>query len=152
MPLLHDTATRDALIARLRTVRDDSPRKWGALTADQMLWHLTQGLLICMGKVDISKEKSPMPFPMPAFMARFMVLEMPWPKGVPTMKVSLPAQGAKYDLEAERARTLATIEEFVTRPLAGPWPHHPVLGDMTGEQYSRLQAKHLNHHLTQFSA
>ena len=152
MALLHSATDRNALIARLQTLRADSPRKWGELTVDQVFWHLTQGLLMCMGKLDLSKEKSPFPFPMPAFMARFFVLEMPWPKGVPTLKISLPERGAKYDLEAERARTLATIEEFVARPLHGPWPHHPILGDMTGEQYSRLQSKHINHHLVQFSA
>ena len=152
MASLHDATDRAALVARLRALRADSPRKWGTLTVDQMFWHLTQGLLMTMGKLDLSKEKSPFPFPLPAFLARFMVLEMPWPHGVPTMKITLPAQQAKYDLEAERARTLATIEEFVARPLNEAWPHHPVLGDMTGEQYSRLQAKHINHHLVQFSA
>src|SRR5262249_30454072 len=140
---------REALKKRVRAVRADSPRQWGQMSADQMMWHLCQGLDMCMGKLDLSGEKSPLPFPMPAAFMRFMVIEMPWPKGAPTLKVA-KAEAKPYDLEAERARCLATIDEFAARPLHGSWPHHPVLGDVTGEQYSRLQAKHLNHHLTQF--
>jgi hypothetical protein len=152
MASLHNSEDREALKARLRALRLDSARKWGVMSVDQMFWHLSAGLDMCMGKLDLSQEKSPLPIPMPSWVARFMVLEMPWPKGAPTLKLVLPEKQKQYDLEAERARCLATIDEFAARPLNGTWPHHPVLGDMTGEQYSRLQAKHLNHHLAQFSA
>ena len=151
MASLHNAADREALKKRVQAVRADSSRKWGEMSADQMMWHLCQGIDMCMGKVDISNEKSPLPFFMPAAFMRYMILEMPWIRGAPTMKVA-KAEQKKYDLEAERARCLAAIDEFAARPLNGQWPQHPVLGDMSGEQYSRLQAKHLNHHLIQFGA
>jgi hypothetical protein len=33
-----------------------------------------------------------------------------------------------------------------------PWPTSGILGGMTGREWSRLEAKHLDHHLKQFSA
>ena len=152
MPTLHNAAEREALKVRLRAVRADSVRRWGVMSAGQMMWHLTAAMEMCMGKLDVSGEKSPLPFPVPKALLRFMIIEMPWPRGAPTLKaVRAENQAEKqYDLEAQRARTLATMDEFAARPLDGLWPLHPLLGQVRGEQYSRLQAKHLNHHLTQF--
>ena len=59
-------------------------------------------------------------------------------------------------LAAEKARCLELLEQFASLQLAGPlahnWPEHIAAGKLTGEQYSRLQHKHVAHHLTQFSA
>jgi hypothetical protein len=60
--------------------------------------------------------------------------------------------GDRYDLEVERARCLALIDEFAARPLAGEWPYHFTFGRISGAETSRLQAKHLDHHLRQFGA
>ena len=145
MPQLHDRAYRDAIKARVLAVKSDAKPKWGSMSVDQMMWHLGQGLEISMGRVSTSGEKSP---PLPKALLRFFVLDMPWPKGAPTMKATKAEKG--YDLEAERARCLKLIDEFAARPLNGSWPIHPILGAMTGEQNSRLHAKHINHHLNQF--
>ena len=147
MARLHDPTVRDSIKQRLQSLKPDAARRWGAMTVDQMLWHAAAALQLCMGQLDTSGEKtSPLPKPL----LRFMVLRLPWPKGAPTTQVVKATQ--KYDLETERARCLRLIDEFTARPLDGPWPVHPVLGEMTGDQYSRLQAKHLDHHLTQFGA
>lgn len=151
MSTLHDPATREALKARLRGVRADSPRKWGEMSPDQMMWHLCAGMEMCMGVLDISREKNPLPIPLPRFLVRWMILGMPWPRGAPTLSVAY-AGGKQFDLEAERARCLRIMDEFAARPLNGPWPYHPFMGQLTGEQYSMLQIKHINHHLAQFSA
>lgn len=56
----------------------------------------------------------------------------------------------QYDLESERSRCLQLIDELAARRLDDDWPPHPAFGRMTGPEVSRLHAKHLNHHLTQF--
>ena len=147
MPKLHDSEYRESIKARVKAVRPDAPRKWGSMSVDQMMWHLGSTLEMCLGRLT-SDEKPP--FPLPKTLFRLIVLDMPWPKGAPTLPQT-KASG-QYDLEAERARCLRLIDEFTTRPLDGPWPVHPILGTMSGNQYSRLQAKHINHHLTQFGA
>lgn len=55
-----------------------------------------------------------------------------------------------YDFHAEQARCLRLIDKVASTDIEGEWPLHPMLGRMKGTQISRLHAKHLNHHLTQF--
>jgi hypothetical protein len=57
-----------------------------------------------------------------------------------------------HDFQAERSRLLALLEEFGTRDLAACAFEHAGLGPMSGKDSSRLQAKHLDHHLRQFGA
>lgn len=81
---------------------------------------------------------------------RFFVMYMPWPKNAPTHP-SAKAQGT-HDFEAERRRCLSLIERFVSTPIDGPWPEDAAWGRVSGSFASRLQAKHFNHRVSQFSA
>jgi hypothetical protein len=146
MPELHDPTVREALKARVRAVRPDARGKWGSMTVDQMLWHLSSALELCLGGSDPGRDTAP--FPMPKPMLRFAVLNLPWPQGVPTLEALKATK--RYDFAAEQARLLRLIDEFTAKPTRDRWPEHPVLGNMSGSQYSRLQAKHILHHLEQF--
>ena len=55
-----------------------------------------------------------------------------------------------YDFAAEHDRCLRLVDELTSKPLDDAWPDSPMLGRMNGSEVSRLHAKHLNHHLTQF--
>jgi hypothetical protein len=68
--------------------------------------------------------------------------------GAPT-SAPYKARGT-HDFEAERARCLRLVDEFAAKPLDDQWVDSPALGHMTGRDHTRMQAKHLNHHLTQF--
>jgi hypothetical protein len=144
MASLHDPAHRSQLIARLNGLRPDSQRRWGKMTVDQMLWHVSDALALSLGEITVGSEKPPLP----KGLLKFIVLNLPWGKGGPTH----PAFVAKknYDFVAERERCLRLIGEVASMDLNGGWPNHPAFGRMTGQQVSRLHAKHLNHHLTQF--
>lgn len=146
MRMLHDPDVRREMEARLATVRPDSPRKWGNMTPDQMVWHLSQFLEFALGEGAYPRGKMPMPLPV----MRFFVLYMPWPKNAPTHPSAL-AQ-ATYDLEAEKRRCLALLDRFVSRPLDGAWPEDPAWGRAGGRFASKLQARHFDHHLKQFDA
>ena len=146
MQMLHDPAVRSSLEARLATIRPDSPRQWGVMSVDQMLWHVNQFLAAAIGEGNLSVQKMPMPAPM----MRFFVLYAPWPKGSPTNKSAIP-QG-QHDFEMEHARCKELIGKFVSRPVEGDWPIDPSFGPVTGKFASKLQAKHLDHHFRQFKA
>ena len=81
---------------------------------------------------------------------KWLVLYMPWPKGSPTAPEFVA--GDRYDFEGERTRCLTLIDELTSRPLNGDWPFHHTFGRITGAETSQLHAKHLDHHLRQFSA
>lgn len=146
MPTVHDPSTRESLRARLASLRPDTRPRWGRMSVDQMLWHVNQGLVVALGRAPSPTMKAPLPKPV----MRFLVLALPWPKGAPTA----PQWVAKdqYDFEAERARCLSMIDELSAIPIDGPWPVHPSFGAMRGRHWSALEAKHLDHHLTQFGA
>ena len=146
MRMLHDPAVRASIEARLGALRPDSPRQWGTLTAPQMLWHVNQFLSAALGESSLPAQKSPMP---PALF-QFVLLYMPWPKSSPTNKGAVPA--GQHDFETERARCKELIGRIAGRPLDDAWPVDPSFGPVTGKFTSRLQAKHLDHHLRQFNA
>jgi hypothetical protein len=142
--MLHDPAFRQSIESRVNALRPDTPRKWGSMTPDQMLWHVNQVLSLALGDITGPRTKSPIPLPI----FRFVVLTFPWPKGAPTHPNAKAV--AEHDFEAERARCLTLIDRFASRPVDGPWPFDPTFGAVTGKFQSRQQAKHLDHHLRQF--
>jgi Protein of unknown function (DUF1569) len=144
--LLHDPTVRDSIRGRLQRLTPSSTRAWGKMSVDQMLWHVNAALGNALGE--------PMPhemtFPIPKSVIRFIVLNVPWTRGAPTAP-DLVAVG-RFDFEVERARCLRLIDEFTARSIdAADWGRSPSLGSMTGREWSRLQSKHLDHHLKQFS-
>ena len=147
MRMLHDPEVRSSIEARLNAIRPDSPRQWGSMTVDQMLWHVNQFLAGSLGEGSLEKVEK---FPIPAPLLKFFLIYIPWPKSAPTNKKAV-AKGT-YDLEAERAKCRELIAKFVSRPIDGEWPADPSFGPCNGTFASRLQAKHLDHHFRQFDA
>ena len=144
MAMLHDEAYRSRIIKRIETLQRDTPRRWGKMSPDQMLWHVNGGLSMALGQIDVAPQKAPLP----RGLMRWLVLNLPWPKGAPTLPPFVASR--PYDFDAERTRCYQLIGQLVAKPLDDSWPTHPALGQMSGHEASRLQAKHLDHHLKQF--
>jgi hypothetical protein len=109
-----------------------------------MLHHINTALAVSAGELTLPEERSPLP----RGLMKFLVLNLPWPKGAPTAPAFM-ATGT-YDFESERNRCMSLIDRLATMPLDGATTH-PVFGSMSGAETGRLQAKHLNHHLKQFN-
>lgn len=144
MALLHDPETRISIERRVRALSPEAKPTWGKMSVDQMLWHVNQALGLSLGTVKVGPGSPPMP----KWLLRFIVINMPWPKGGPTHPDFIAKK--QYDFDAERARLLQYLVDVTAKPIDSAWPTHPAFGDMTGRQASTLMAKHLNHHLTQF--
>lgn len=145
MPALHDPKCKAEIVRRLQALRPDSERRWGRMSVAQMLWHVNEALEGALGRPVLAPEKVPLPRPV----MKFIVINMPWPKGAPTLKRWIP-QAEIYDFASERDRCGRLVDELSSKPLDDAWPDSPTLGKMSGKDVSRLHAKHLNHHLTQF--
>ena len=139
MSIVHDAPYRASLEQRIRALRSDSPRKWGKMSVDQMLWHVNQGLSAAVGETSLEFPRPPLPRPL----MKFLVLKLPWIKGAPTAP-SLVASG-QYDLEASEARCLRLVETLARKPLDGP-PFERAFGTCPCRELSQLQAKRLDHH------
>jgi hypothetical protein len=132
---------------RLEMVRHDSVRRWGTLTAGEMLCHLTDALRVSMGERPAEPVR---PF-MPGLM-RLVALSapVPWMKGIRTRSESDPkAAGTRpADFERDRSVLRDALRRFV-QPAARPMAHR-VLGGMSEPQWLRWGYLHFDHHLRQF--
>lgn len=148
MSLLHDPGVRDAIKNRVAALRADAKRQWGRMTVDQMLWHVNCGLENSLGRYEVKEHPIPL---VPNALVKWAVLTLPWRRGkTPTAPEFVAKQ--QYDFGAEQARLLHLVDEVTSRPTASPWPRSSFMGEMSGGDWSRLHAKHLDHHLSQFGA
>jgi hypothetical protein len=144
MSHLHDPEVCSSIRNRLQSLRADTARQWGKMSVDQMLWHVNVSMREAVG--DYTPELKPLP--VPKALLRWLVLTMPWGRGARTRPDMYAV--SSYDFDAQRAECLSLIDRIVARPLSGEWPDSASMGRMTGRHWSRLTAKHLDHHLRQF--
>ena len=88
--------------------------------------------------------------PLPRWLMKLVLLRLPWPKGAPTGPDFVARQ--EYDFAEQQAKALRLVGELAQKPLDGSWPENPVVGPLTGREWSHLMHKHLDHHLRQFSS
>jgi len=144
MAILHDPGVRASFKKRMQMLRPETKPKWGRMTVDQMLWHVNMPLKESLGEY----STAPVKVPLPRKLLRWLVLNVPWPKGAKTRPDLVAAQ--HYDFEAERASCLALIDRFAARDANATFPNSAMFGEMSCRHWGRLHAKHLDHHLRQF--
>ena len=146
MKPLHDNEVYASIKKRVASLRPDSQRQWGKMSVDQMLWHVNVSMREAVG--DYTPQLKPMP--VPKALLRWAVINISWRRGVRTRPDMYVA--STYDFNEQKAECLTLIDRIVARPLSAEWPNSASMGKMTGTHWSRLTAKHLDHHLRQFGA
>ena len=142
--LLHDPETYASIRRRMQSLRVDSQRQWGKMSIDQMLWHVNVSMREAIG--DYTPQLKPLP--VPKALLRWAVINIPWGRGARTRPDMYAT--STYDFNVQKAECLSLIDRIVARPLSAEWPNSASMGKMTGKHWSRLTAKHLDHHLRQF--
>jgi hypothetical protein len=141
--LLHDPEVCASIRERMQSLRVDAQRQWG-MSVDQMLWHVNVSMREAVG--DYTPHLKPLP--VPKALLRWAVINIPWGRGGRTRPDMYAV--STYDFNAQKAECLSLIDRIVARPLSAEWPNSASMGKMTGKHWSRLTAKHLEHHLRQF--
>ena len=149
MKNLFDSTVVNQVKTRLETLGSESERRWGKMTAAQMLAHCSVSMQWAVGEV--VPEKGALPARLLGRLVKPMVFrnEYPLRKNSPTAKSLIVAD--VRDLSKERSRLTELIDRF-----AGGGPArctnnpHPFFGTLTPEQWAILMYKHLDHHLRQF--
>jgi hypothetical protein len=143
---LFDPACRAAVIARLRRLSPDTPRRWGRMSAPQAVAHLTDQMYHCLGDRPCTPVRSVLRWPPLRYASIYLI---PWPKGrakgPPDAFVTRPADWGS-DLE----NLIGLLERFAGRDPAGAWARHAILGRMSGSDWGFFCYKHFDHHLRQF--
>jgi hypothetical protein len=140
----------ESLKQRLSMLTPESPRRWGTMTAHEMLCHLVDTSEMALGT---------RPRTRPAPLRRRRVVKwlglyapIPWPRGLPTdpyynprLKGTRPSQFAE-DLQ----RAIGGLERIAAAGPSGVDPAHVVFGLMSLQDWHRWTFKHTDHHLRQF--
>lgn len=150
MHTLADEHTRAAILHRLRTLRSEAPRRWGRMSAHQMVCHLADACRMAIGDRPVSGT----PNMVGRTLLKWSVLyvPIPWPPGVPTNPEldqrcsGTPPSDFARDLEDVETQLQRLTER---RDTAG-WPPHPVFGAMSRADWMRWAYLHTDHHLRQF--
>lgn len=147
MESLFDVASRDQLLARIDRLRPDSARQWGKMDSAQAMRHCALGLEAATGDATLSR-------PLLArligpFFKGWVLGPKPFSRNSPThpqLVIRTPMEFA-----AENARLLASIRKFHDAgPASAARFEHGFVGKLSGEEWGRMQHKHLDHHLKQF--
>ena len=149
MLLLAKPSVRAVLLARLGRLTPSSRARWGALDASRLLCHLADSLHVALGELDAGPL-------VPGFAAtavgRWLAISspLPWPKGirVPEGFFLTPAEAGAFERDRVVLRDL--IGRFAEPGRIARWGVSPAFGALSATQWSRLCARHLDHHLRQF--
>jgi hypothetical protein len=151
MKLLSDPYCRQEILARLERVRPDTPRRWGTMSASQMVCHLNDCFLGVMGDRPM---QIPRGFTMMRLMKNFaLYAPVQWPQGVPT-RPEFDQQGGggtpPAQFESDMRGLLASIEKFTAEPRGFSFRPHPMFKAMSDKDWMRWGYLHSDHHLRQF--
>ncbi len=140
------------ILARLRTLRPDSPRRWGRMTPHQAVCHLRDTFVMGTGEKPVSdasgwRERT---------IVKWMALYGPgaWPAGIMTRpEVDQECGGTRPAAFEEDVRALeTTVRIATTRPGYFAGRRHPIFGPLSETAWLRWGYLHMDHHLRQFGA
>jgi hypothetical protein len=149
---LANLGDKDEILRRVQSVRANSPRQWGKMSAPQMICHLGDGFHLYMGET----AACPATTPLPAALMKTVALWAPfrWPQGFKTApEIDQEIDGTLPTIfEGDVAHLRDLIARFTRKPCDFDWPTHPHFGLLTEKEWMRLAYLHCDHHLRQFGA
>lgn len=153
MKTLARPADRDELRQRLRQLRSDSVRRWGRMSAHQMVCHLSDSMLVATGQ----KTASPATTLPSRTLIKWIALYLPvrWPVGILTRpEIDQEAGGTRpVEFAVDLARLERLMETAGTADRRVHWAAtHPIFGRMSARAWLRWAYLHTDHHLRQFGA
>lgn len=144
---------RAEVLGRLKAVRPDSPRRWGRMSAHQMVCHLSDAFLMGLGEKTVSDATGLRQRTVIKWIALYMPL--PWPLGRIRTRPEIDQEvggTTPGDFAADVARLEGLVEAVTAQPRSFEWPPHPIFGRMSEAAWLRWGYLHMDHHLRQFGA
>ncbi len=148
MKTLRNVRDRTEVLNRLANLRPDALRRWGTMSAHQMICHLSDALRSALGERHFSPANS-------LFMRTILkplALWVPvrWPHGFKTRPEMDQQQGGtspvNFASDLEELRSL--FQRFCTGD--GEFSPHAMFGQMSRAERMRHAYLHFDHHLRQF--
>ena len=150
MKTLLNDRDRSEVLDRVSRVREDSQRRWGSMSAHQMICHLSDSFRAALGEKEISPSSTLFKRTMYKWAALW--LPLPWPHGVKTRPEMDQQQGGTQPVEfASAVKKLRTLFDRLCG-WTGEFAPHAMLGQLSRTERMRHAYLHVNHHLRQFGA
>lgn len=140
-------ADREEMLARLARLSPAAKPQWGKMDVAQMCAHCQVALRVALGELELQRSLIGVLFG--GLARRKLLSRKPWGRNLPT------APEFRITGSRDFAREHAALVDLVRR-FGGGGPSkltqkpHPFFGKLTAEEWSTLQWRHLDHHLTQF--
>ncbi|MFT3932452.1 MAG: DUF1569 domain-containing protein [Chitinophagaceae bacterium] len=146
MQTLFDLQTRNAILDRIKMLKEENQPLWGKMTVSQMLKHCNKFDKLMQGK---EKYKQSLLGKLFGKMALKGMLkdDSPAKKNMPTVPGFKITENGNFDQEKQNwLGSISQYAEFTDSSII-----HPFFGNMTHEQIGQLAYKHTDHHLRQFN-
>jgi hypothetical protein len=151
MKTMTDPAAKAEVVERFRKLSPNAERKWGKMTAHQMVCHLNDSHLLIMGEIKGTGRSNFLNRTIIKFAA--LRTPMKWPPGVPTVPEldQVAAAGTKPKVfENDLARLLELMDRLTAPKRDFEFAPHPIFAEMTEWEWMRWAYLHADHHLRQF--
>jgi hypothetical protein len=150
MKTLARAGDHEELVRRLGSLRAGSPRRWGRMTAHQMVCHVGDALRMAVGRASVASMRGRVPAGLVKWFALYLPLR--WPPGIRTVPEAdqLAGGGTRpgaFDADVAEALALLELVASESTPLVA---EHPVFGPMARSDWLRWAYLHTDHHLRQF--
>lgn len=140
------------LLRRLNSIQPTTQRRWGRMTAHQMICHVGDCCRMATGGKPVSDASTVLHRTVIKWIALYAPIQ--WRPGILTRPEVDQESGGSHP--GEFANDLAAAERLLqamaTRDHREPWPAHPIFGNMSRSAWLRWAYLHTDHHLRQFGA
>jgi hypothetical protein len=152
MKTLANAEDKAEIELRLGTIGPVSERRWGKMTAAEMICHLSDAFRISMGEKRAKSVRNRYSGSLMKWAALWVPLK--WPKGVPTMPECDAKVGGTRPtaIESDKRELLELLDRFTRNHRESEMQAHPFFGVMTEKEWMRWGYLHTDHHLRQFGA
>src|SRR5258708_1214158 len=150
MKSLKNSLDKQEGLRRLRLVKPESGRRWGKMTAGQMIFPLNDSFKASIGNRSPTPDNNILGPNLIKWVAIYLPIR--WPHGGPTRPENDQETGGTKPTEfASDVRELEALVDRLTRGEKDfSWGRHPLFGRMPERDWLRWGYLHMDHHLRQF--
>lgn len=149
MKTLAHPRDKEEIGRRLLTVRADSSRRWGRMSAHQMVCHLADCFRMAHGAKEVRRADSLLG----RTVAKWFALYLPWPGGRIRTSPEIDQEGdgtRPTDFASDIAAVIALMDTITAPGGALQGRIHPTFGRLSEVEWLRWAYRHTDHHLRQF--
>ena len=146
MKTMWDAASATDIRERVARLTPEHARRWGRMSVQQMVCHLSESLKMAIGELDVAPKRLPIRY---TPLKQLIVYVAPFPRNAPTApELTIAATPRPWPDDVATLQQL--IDRFAARPADAAWPAHPAFGRLSRRAWGVLAYRHIDHHLRQF--